>query len=92
MHLKLCKYRKCKFKEKCEFSHEGVNNEINYKYETFKANLKDLEIANKKVADENTRMKKVLEVTNKKSVNAEKEMIGLKEINENLIKDLTVLN
>ena len=37
-------------------------------------------------------MKKVLEVTNTKSVNAEKEIIGLKEINENLIKDLTVLN
>ena len=37
-------------------------------------------------------MKKVLEVTNTTSVNAEKEMNGLKEINENLIKDLKVLN
>ena len=49
-------------------------------------------MANKKLADENTRMKKVLEVTNTTSVNAEKEMNGLKEINENLIKDLKVLN
>ena len=54
-HLKLCKYRKCKFKEKCEFSHEGVNNETNDEYETLKANLKDLEIANTKLTDENSR-------------------------------------
>jgi hypothetical protein len=73
-------------------SHEGLNNKTNDEHETLKANLKDLEIADKKLADENTRMKKVLEVTNTTSVNAEKEMNGLKEINENLVKDLKVLN
>ena len=82
------KYRKCKFKENCEFRHEGVNNETNDDYETLKANLKDLEMINEKLADENTRMKNVLEVKNTKSVNAEKEIDGLKAINDNLIEAL----
>ena len=93
-HLKPCKYRKCKFKEKCEFSHEDAKAEEWEEFDTLKAKIRTLEIANKKLEVENTNLKKVLEEksTEPRKINLEKELDEVKQINKNLIEDLKVLN
>lgn len=101
-HPKKCKYfarKKCKFGEKCHFSHQANQTSTESEIKQIEEEVKSLKVENKRLKEEIEEREKELDKTNMKLSKTTADLLETKEklnitqdINEKLIKDIQVLN